>query len=77
MKDIEDVDIELYNNLLWTLTAPKEVDFKDLCTSFSSDITNKQGGIETFDLIPNGRDIEVTRDNKEYYVERKIQFSLY
>lgn len=39
---------------------------------FSSDITNKEGGIETFDLIENGREIQVTRDNKEYYVERKI-----
>lgn len=35
------------------------------------------GRTEVIDLIPGGRDTDVTRENKEYFVERKAYFHLY
>lgn len=41
-------------------------------------ITNDYfGRPEVVDLIPGGRDIDVTSENKEYFVERKAYFHLY
>lgn len=35
------------------------------------------GKTKTIDLIPNGRNIDVTNQNKEYYVQRKAYYHLY
>ena len=35
------------------------------------------GRQETVDLVPGGRDVVVTNDNKERYVERKAFYHLY
>ena len=41
-------------------------------------ITNDYfGRPEEVELIPGGKDIDVTNENKEYYVERKAYFHLY
>lgn len=73
-KDLEDFDNNLYVGLNWCLQP--QSDIEALYETFS--ITNDYfGRPEIVDLIPGGRDIDVTKDNKEYYVERKAYFHLY
>jgi len=73
-KDLEDFDNNLYVGLNWCLQPHSDIDA--LYETFS--ITNDYfGRPEIVDLVPAGRDVDVTKDNKEYYVERKAYFHLY
>ena len=73
-KDLEDQDNQLFEGLNWCLKPSSSVD--ELCGSFSTNV-DYFGRTETIDLIPGGRDIDVTNENKEYHVERKAYFHLY
>jgi len=73
-KDLEDFDNNLYQGLNWCLQP--HADMAALMETFS--ITNDYfGRPEEVELIPGGKDIDVTNENKEYYVERKAYFHLY
>ena len=73
-KDLEDFDNNLYQGLNWCLQPHSDV--SALMETFS--ITNDYfGRPEEVELVPGGRDIDVTNENKEYYVERKSYFHLY
>ena len=63
--DIEDVDPDYYKNLVWMLNNPVEA--LDLTFSYE---TEDFGQIIVKDLIPNGRDIGVTDQNKLEYVNK-------
>lgn len=63
LKDMESVDSEYYNSLLWI----KENDPTELELTFSVDEDNF-GITSQHDLKPNGADVHVTNDNKDEYI---------
>ncbi|CCX34954.1 Similar to Probable E3 ubiquitin-protein ligase hulA; acc. no. Q4WTF3 [Pyronema omphalodes CBS 100304] len=65
LADMEGVDAEYHRNLTWTL----ENDITDLLDMTFSAEDNRFGETVTIDLKPNGRDIEVTNENKAEYIE--------
>uniref|UniRef100_K3X461 HECT-type E3 ubiquitin transferase n=1 Tax=Globisporangium ultimum (strain ATCC 200006 / CBS 805.95 / DAOM BR144) TaxID=431595 RepID=K3X461_GLOUD len=71
--DLEYFDPETYKNLLWML---ENDDAGALGLDFS--VTEKRGDeVVVVDLIPNGRSIDVTDDNKDEYVERRFRYMLF
>ena len=73
-KDLEDYDNNLYTGLNWCIQPSSDVE--SLYESFSTQL-DFFGRTEEIDLVPGGRDIDVTNENKEFYVERKAYFHLY
>lgn len=73
-QDLEDFDNNLYVGLNWCLQKTSNVE--ELYETFGT-TQDYFGRTEVIDLVPGGRDIDVTNDNKEYYVERKAYFHLY
>jgi len=63
--DMEDVDPDYYKNLSWILK--NSVEGLDLTFSYE---TEDFGQIVVKDLIPNGRNIPVTDENKSEYVNK-------
>ena len=63
--DMEDIDPEYFKNLKWIL----ENDISGFELTFSYEADNF-GKIEIFDLIPGGRNIPVTEENKLDYVQK-------
>jgi E3 ubiquitin-protein ligase HUWE1 len=66
IQDLEAIEPDYYKSLIQILDTP--LDLLGLDLSFSAEI-NEFGQISTVDLIPNGRDIAVTDDNKHDYVK--------
>ena len=72
LKDMESVDLEYYRSLVWIL----ENDITDVTfETFSVDI-DRFGLTETVDLIDNGRNIPVTEENKQEYVQLVVEHRL-
>lgn len=63
LKDMESVDSEYYNSLLWI----KENDPSELELTFSLD-EETFGHTSQHELKPNGANIPVTQDNKDEYI---------
>lgn len=72
IQDMEGVDAEVYNSLKWTLDNKIE-GILDL--TFSAD-DERFGEVITVDLKPNGRNIEVTDENKKEYVDLYAQWRI-
>ncbi|KAG4304837.1 hypothetical protein PORY_001890 [Pneumocystis oryctolagi] len=72
LKDIETLDLEYYKSLVWML----ENDITDVITETFSVETENYGATETVDLIPGGRSILVTEENKHEYVKAVIEYRL-
>jgi E3 ubiquitin-protein ligase HUWE1 len=72
LKDLETIDLEYYNSLMWML----ENDITDVIIETFSVETEDYGEVKTIDLIPNGRDISVTEDNKHEYVRLVVEYRL-
>ncbi len=70
--DVEDFDNELYKNLKWCLENPVE------CLSLSFTETRDYFGqtIEQ-EIIPGGKNIDVTEENKHDYVQKMAYHKLY
>lgn len=72
LQDMEGVDAEVHNSLKWMLE--NSIDgILDL--TFSAD-DERFGEVLTVDLKPDGRNIEVTDDNKKEYVELFAQWKI-
>ncbi|SMR44117.1 unnamed protein product [Zymoseptoria tritici ST99CH_3D1] len=72
LKDMETLDLDYYKSLVWIL----ENDITDVTfETFSVDV-DKFGVTETVDLIPNGRNIPVTEENKHEYVRHVVDYRL-
>ncbi|WPH03394.1 Hypothetical protein R9X50_00627300 [Acrodontium crateriforme] len=72
LKDMESLDLDYYKSLVWIL----ENDITDVTYEcFSMDI-DRFGVTETVDLIPNGRNIPVTEENKQDYVKHVVEYRL-
>ncbi|KAK3734003.1 hypothetical protein QZH41_009848 [Actinostola sp. cb2023] len=73
MKDLESIDPEFYNSLVWI----KENDIEEcgLEMFFTVDM-ELLGKITSHDLKPNGGDIQVTEENKEEYLSLMTEWRL-
>lgn len=71
LKDLQDIDEELFNSLNWILD--NEVDSLDLY--FEAEY-EEFGVHKTIPLKENGSEIKVTNDNKREFVHLKSQFTL-
>ncbi|XP_037045915.1 E3 ubiquitin-protein ligase Nedd-4 isoform X11 [Bradysia coprophila] len=69
LRDMESVDMEYYNSLLWI----KENDPSELMLTFCLD-EETLGQTTQRELKPNGADIEVTNENKDEYIRLVIEW---
>ncbi|MCJ1250646.1 hypothetical protein MMC30_007874 [Trapelia coarctata] len=72
IKDMETLDLDYYKSLLWML----ENDIADIITETFSIETEEFGVTTIVDLIENGRNIPVTEDNKQEYVQLVVEYRL-
>jgi E3 ubiquitin-protein ligase HUWE1 len=72
IKDMESLDIDYYKSLLWIL----ENDITDIISEDFSVVTEVFGEEKVIDLIPDGRNIPVTEDNKADYVQKLVEHRL-
>ena len=72
IKDMENLDLDYYKSLLWML----ENDITDIITETFSVETDNFGETTIIDLIPDGRNIPVTEDNKQEYVQLVVEYRL-
>ena len=73
-KDLQDIDNELYTGLNWVLLPDSDLEY------FYENFCIEQeyfGTTKIFDIIENGQNIELTNENKEFYVERKAYYLMY
>lgn len=72
LKDMENMDLEYSKSLTWML----ENDITDIITEDFSVETDDYGEHKVIDLIPNGRNIPVTEENKQDYVRLVVEYRL-
>ena len=72
LKDMESLDLDYYKSLVWML----ENDITDIIVETFSVETDDYGEHKIIDLIPNGRDISVTDENKQEYVKLIVEYRL-
>ena len=72
IKDMESVDLEYHKSLLWML----QNDISDILVETFSVETEAFGITEVVDLIENGRNIPVTEENKQEYVQLVVEYRL-
>ncbi|TPR03887.1 hypothetical protein CAN33_002380 [Aspergillus niger] len=72
IKDMETLDLDYYKSLLWML----ENDITDIITETFAVETDDFGEKQVIDLIENGRNIPVTEENKEEYIQRVVDYRL-
>ncbi|CAK7198415.1 E3 ubiquitin-protein ligase tom1 [Sporothrix eucalyptigena] len=72
VKDMESFDPEYYKSLVWML----ENDITDVITETFSVVDDEFGATKVVDLVPNGRDIAVTEENKHDYVRLVVEHKL-
>ncbi|KAJ3492058.1 hypothetical protein NLG97_g5480 [Lecanicillium saksenae] len=72
VKDMESFDPDYYKSLCWML----ENDITDIITETFSEEEDEFGVTKIVDLVPNGREIPVTEDNKQEYVRLVVEHRL-
>ncbi|CAL5873477.1 uncharacterized protein PFLUO_LOCUS7756 [Penicillium psychrofluorescens] len=72
LQDMEGVDEDLHRNLAWTL----DNDIEGIVELTFSVDDEKFGERRTIDLIPNGRDIPVSNENKAQYIELVTEWKI-
>ena len=72
VKDMETLDLDYYKSLLWML----ENDIAEIITETFSIETEAFGVTEIVDLVENGRNIPVTDENKQEYVQLVVEYRL-
>ncbi|KAF5134875.1 E3 ubiquitin-protein ligase TOM1-like [Metarhizium anisopliae] len=72
VKDMESFDPDYYKSLCWML----DNDITDIITETFSVEDDEFGVTNVFDLVPNGRDVAVTEDNKHEYVRLVVEHKL-
>ncbi|KAI5609234.1 E3 ubiquitin-protein ligase Itchy-like [Silurus asotus] len=73
LKDLESIDPEFYNSLIWIKDNNIEECGLEMFFSVDKDIL---GEITTHDLKPGGGDIQVTEENKEEYIRLVAEWRL-
>lgn len=72
LKDMENLDLEYFKSLMWML----ENDITDIITEDFSVESDDYGEHKIIDLVPNGRNIPVTEENKNEYVSLVVEYRL-
>ena len=72
IKDMETLDLDYYKSLLWML----ENDITDIITETFSIETEAFGVTQIVDLIEDGRNIAVTEENKQEYIQLVVEYRL-
>jgi len=72
LKDMETLDLEYYKSMVWML----ENNIQDIIQETFSVEVDQFGARDTIDLIPGGRLIPVTNENKQDYVRRVVEHRL-
>ncbi|KAF6829938.1 E3 ubiquitin-protein ligase huwe1 [Colletotrichum plurivorum] len=72
VKDMESFDPDYYKSLVWML----DNDITDIITETFSVEDDEFGVTRTIDLLPGGRDIPVTEENKHDYVRLVVEHKL-
>jgi hypothetical protein len=72
LSDLEEIDETYYNSLV----AIRDQPAADFGFTFEHEI-RELGDVKTIDLIPNGRNIDVTDKNKAQFIDLKVQVMLY
>ncbi|RPB00949.1 hypothetical protein L873DRAFT_1678406 [Choiromyces venosus 120613-1] len=72
LKDMETLDLDYYKSLVWML----ENDITDIITETFSVETDDFGDKKIIDLVPDGRNVPVTEDNKHEYVRLLVEYRL-
>jgi E3 ubiquitin-protein ligase HUWE1 len=72
VKDMESFDPDYYKSLCWML----DNDITDIITEAFSVEDDEFGVTNVIDLIPNGRDVAVTEENKHEYVRLVVEHKL-
>ena len=72
IKDMETLDLDYYKSLLWML----ENDITDIITETFSIEVDEFGVTKIVDLIENGRNVPVTEENKQEYVQLVVEYRL-
>lgn len=72
LKDMETLDLDYFKSLMWML----ENDITDIITEDFSVESDDYGEHKIIDLIPNGRNIPVTEENKQEYVKQVVEYRL-
>ncbi|KAJ6004169.1 hypothetical protein N7522_005814 [Penicillium canescens] len=72
LQDMEGVDEDLHRNLAWTL----DNDIEGIVELTFSVDDEKFGERRTIDLIPGGRDMPVTNENKAQYIELVTEWKI-
>ena len=72
IKDMETLDLDYYKSLLWML----ENDITDIITETFALEIDAFGETQVIDLVENGRNIPVTQENKEEYVQKVVEYRL-
>lgn len=75
-RDLEDFDHALYVGLDWMLNAKDPENVEALYETFCIE-EDYFGKPQVIDLIPDGRNIDVTYETRELYVEKKAYYTLY
>ncbi|CAK9298000.1 unnamed protein product [Gordionus sp. m RMFG-2023] len=65
LKDLEDVDPEFYNSLIWI--KENNIDECELGVYFSADF-EILGQVKSHELVPDGANLKVTESNKQQYI---------
>lgn len=71
MRDMEALDHTYYKGLMELHNGNAD----DFGVTFS-EVSNVLGETKTIDLIPNGRNIDVTNENKDKYIRRVVRYKL-
>lgn len=72
LKDMESLDLNYYKGLVWIL----ENQITGVTFDTFSVERDRFGETETIDLITDGRNIEVTDENKQEYVQKVVEYRL-
>lgn len=72
LKDMETLDLDYFKSLMWML----ENDITDIITEDFSVESDDYGEHKIIDLIPDGRNISVTEENKHEYVQKIVEYRL-
>lgn len=72
IKDMETLDLDYYKSLLWML----ENDITEIITETFSIETDDFGVTQIVELVENGRNIPVTEENKQEYVQLIVEYRL-
>lgn len=73
LDDLLSLDPQFHKNLKWILE--NNIDEADLGLTFEADADNF-GMVEAVELVPNGRDVPVSEDNKREYVRLVMELKL-